>query len=265
MSKRWIGLATAAAAFALALGHDMWLEADEFFLEPGAAVTIRNGNGTIYQKSENAVSVDRIGELFAIGPDGGRFKPNAPRPRGAWTEFEFTPEVAGNYWVLLSTTPRLIRLSADDFRQYLEHDGVPNILRERQEKGISDRDEVERYSKYVKAYFQVGDARSDNYDAPAGLRIEIVPLANPYGLKVGEELPIRVHHEGKPLAGLTVHAGTDRQAAALATAETDAQGQARIPISEAGKWYIRGIHLVQVDREDHSYESAWCTLTFEVR
>ncbi len=38
-----------------------------------------------------------------------------------------------------------------------------------------------------------------------------------------------------------------------------------VRISEPGRWYIRGIHLFQVDQEDHSYESYWATFTFQVK
>lgn len=265
MLHKPIGFAVALVLCTFLLSHDMWLETDDFFLQPGQTVVMRNGNGAIYQESENAVAVDRIASLFVVTPEGRRIEPEAPYTADVWTKFEFTPERAGNYWVALSSKPREIRLSGGDFTAYLEHDGIPNILREREEKGISDRDEVEQYSKYVKAYLQAGDVRSDNHDNPLGLTIEIVPLVNPYALEAGQGLPVRVLFQGDPLAGLTLHAGTDGQAEALSTVETDAAGEAEIPITESGKWYVRGIHLSQVDKQDHSYESYWCTLTFQIR
>ena len=47
----------------LLLAHDMWLESSAFLTQPGEIVTIRNGNGTIYSKSENAVLVHRFWTL----------------------------------------------------------------------------------------------------------------------------------------------------------------------------------------------------------
>ena len=156
-------------------------------------------------------------------------------------------------------------MSGSDFTEYLKHDGIPNVLKERQEKGISQRDEVEQYSKYVKAYLQVGKKASENYSAILGLEIEIIPQSNPYSIEVDGSLPVQVLFRGKPLSGLTLHAGSDGQSEESISAQTDLDGKALIPIGSPGKWYVRGIHLFQVDQDDHSYESYWATFTFKVK
>jgi uncharacterized GH25 family protein len=147
----------------------------------------------------------------------------------------------------------------------LEHSGVKNVLKERAEKGISDREEIEEYSKYVKAYLQVDDTKSSNYKKPLGLVIDTVPLKNPYSLHVGDSLPVQVLFKGKPLSNLILYAGAAGHEKPLTQATTDSDGKADIKLSKTGRWYIRGINLLQVDKEDHSYESYWTTLTFEVK
>ncbi len=264
MSKKFVAAALVALSGALVLGHDMWLESQSFFVQPGETITVRNGNGTIYQKSENAVSPDRIATLTAAGPENEPVQTGNPQVNGHWLEFDFQPEKEGNYWIGLASKPRMISLSGKDFNGYLEHDGIPQVLEQRKKDGISDRDETERYSKYVKIYLQSGDQRSSNHQHPLGLDIEIVPLLNPYDLTVGAKLPVRVLLEGKPLSGLTLHAGYEGETDKSASHTTNQAGEASITLSAAGKWYIRGIHLTRVDREDHSYESKWATLTVEV-
>lgn len=249
----------------LSLGHDMWLETESFVVnQAGQELVIRNGNGTIYRNSENAVTVDRIATLTAIDPTGSRLDLPTPTVEEPWLRVRFTPQLEGNYWIGLATRPSKIRLTGAEFTEYLEHDGIPSILEERRRKGISGRDEVEQYSKYVKAYLQVGDSQSLNFDSPVGLEIEIVPLTHPYRLKPGESLPVQVLFRGLPLRGMTLHAGHDGRPGDACQVETDRDGKANIDLSRPGKWYIRGIHLAQVDRESHSYESYWTTLTFQV-
>ncbi|MFQ5741786.1 MAG: DUF4198 domain-containing protein [Acidobacteriota bacterium] len=247
------------------LAHDMWLESSSFFASPGEEIVIRNGNGTIYRVSENGVAVDRIGHLLGLSPEGKRLVLGTPYVEKNWLQLKFRPPKEGNYWIGLSTKPRLIRLSGKDFNSYLEHDGLPAVLEERTKKGILARDEVEQYSKYVKLYLQVGDKRSDNYNQPLGLPIEMVLEQNPYELRTGQGLPLRVLFHDKPLAGFLLHAGSAGQAAEGAPQYTDNQGRATIQIDRPGKWYIRGIHLVRVDQAEFSYQSHWATVTFEVR
>jgi hypothetical protein len=38
----------------------------------------------------------------------------------------------------------------------------------------------------------------------------------------------------------------------------------QVPISEEGVWYLRTIHLVEVDEEGLTHESNWATITFAV-
>ena len=42
-------------------------------------------------------------------------------------------------------------------------------------------------------------------------------------------------------------------------------GTARIPISKAGEWYVKFIHMEPATDQGIDYESKWATLTFEVR
>lgn len=262
--KKCALLLASSLIVSLVVAHDMWLEPHKFFVSPGEIVTIQNGNGTIYKVSENAVTPDRVSSVALMGPEGEIRQLDKLDVSGNYLEFQVDLQSPGNYWVGLATRSRPIQLTGDEFNEYLEHDGLPHVLKERKEKGISDRAEIEQYSKYVKTYLQVGEERSQNFSVPLGLEIEIVPQRNPYSLGVGQELPIQVLFRGAPLEGFVVHAGFEGQESEGVHSYTDAEGRATITLGGAGKWYIRGIHLFQVDAADHSYESYWATLTFAV-
>jgi hypothetical protein len=243
----------------------LWLEANSFRVPgPGELVLVRAGNGTIYERSENAVTPGRIARLILLGPGGAAVDPPIPEVQGDWLHLAFTPQAAGTYSLALATRPNLIRLTGEEFTEYLMHDGIPAVLRQRERDGISGRDEVEQYSKHTKALLQVGSISADDCSRPLGLEIEILPLQNPYRLKPGDTLPVRVLFRGTPLSGLTLHAGSAGQTGKPFQVDTDTSGEARIPLSHPGRWYIRGIHLFPVEAPDHSYESYWAALTFEV-
>ncbi len=262
--KKVIIAASAFLLLAFAFGHDMWLESDSFFVEPGREVWIRVGNGIIYEKSENAVTPDRIAVLKGLAPDAEPISIGQGEVHEEWLRFPFRAEKPGNYWIGVATKPRPIKLSGADFNSYLEHDGLPDALEERRRQGILDREEVEEYSKYVKIFLQVGESLSDNFDVPLGLAIELVPQRNPSQLSPGDELPIRALYQGEPLSGLLIHSGC-ADSSETASRRTDRRGIAAIAVPASGRCYARAIYLRQVESDEFSYRSHWAALTFEVR
>ena len=87
-----------------------------------------------------------------------------------------------------STKPSVIALSGDDFNLYLKEDGIPDALEARTKAGELGKAVKERYHKHVKAMVQVGNARSDHYATVLGYPAELVPMENPYAVKVGATL-----------------------------------------------------------------------------
>ena len=111
--------------------------------------------------------------------------------------------------------------------------------------------------KYAKALIQVGNS-DEGFDYRCGFRIELVPLKNPFRVKKGDYLPVKVLFEGKPLS--TFVYGTYRgyrpvEDAFPLIARSDSKGIARIKITHSGEWMIFVSHRV-----DYS-----ATLTFSVK
>ena len=165
-------------------------------------------------------------------------------------------------------TPGGIALSGEEFTSYLKEEALTEVIRARERAGIAADSARERYSKHVKAVFQVGDARTDGYATALDYPAEIVPLDNPYALARGGTLRVRCLVDGKPAAGLPVLVGGRRaDGARLKRLEltSDANGVASVPLATAGRWYVKFIHMAPVSEPDVDYESKWATLTFEVR
>jgi len=181
----------------------------------------------------------------------------------------------GTYLLGVSTRPRPIELTGEQFDDYLAHDGILDVLERRRETGRAGTAAREVYAKHVKAVVQVGEARSETWRAVLGYPAEIVPERNPYALVVGDTLPVRVLVEGEPVQDQLVYAAWEswtppaeagpgeREPIAL---RTDADGVARVPLREPGRWYVRFIHMERTeDDPEVDYVSKWATLTFEVR
>jgi hypothetical protein len=256
-----IALATISAG-----AHDLFLKLDSYFLSPNSKAIVRVLNGT-FQKSEGAVTRERLADLSVFGNGLAILESVAWRAEEKISVIEIETEGPGTYLVGISTRPREIDLKAADFNSYLAEDGLPDILAARKRNHELNKDARERYSKHVRAVFQVGNKLSDDYKRPLNYAVEIVPQENPYSLKAGQTLPVLCLLDGKPLANQFVIAGRETRDGKLSSTgkRTDANGLVRFELSGAGKWFVKLIHMVPVSQPNLNYESKWATLTFEIR
>jgi hypothetical protein len=260
--------ALCAALAAVISAHDLFLKFDSYFLKPNSKASVRLLNGT-FRASENPVARDRMVDVSVVNGAGSRANPPAAnwRDEGKIALLNLQTGEAGTYVTGVSTKPREFSLKAAQFNNYLSHDGVPDILAERKKYKELTKDVHERYSKHVKAIFQVGDARTDTFKTALGYPVEIIPQQNPYGLNAGQTLEVLCLKDGQPLTNQFVMAGRELkgQEIPVPSVRTDAQGIARIPLKGAGKWYVKFIQMAKLDDPQINYESKWATLTFEVK
>ncbi len=261
-----LGLSTLGASGLAA--HDLFIKLQTFFVRPGAAIKAPVLNGT-FSVSENAVARNRIADLALVSPSGRTALDTAQVDASRDTTFiAFRAAGPGTYVVALSTRPAGIALSGPEFTGYLEEEALAGVIAERERDGIGADSARERYSKHVKAVFQVGDARSDGYATVLGYPAELVPLDNPYSLTRGGALRIRCLVDGRPAEGLAVLAGGRRSDGSRMRRQelaSDADGVVSMPLDARGHWYVKFIHMARVNEPDLDYESKWATLTFEVR
>ena len=263
-----------AACVLLALpvvAHDMFLIAPDHDFPANSAVTLSLYNGT-FAKSENTIDRDRLIDVTVVDGEGEATHPGTEqwRDEGNVSLLGFKTGEPGTYIVGVSTKPRTFELSAADFNEYLEHDGVLDVLAARHEGGLLDSAARERYSKHVKTILQVGDGVSGTWAHRLGYPVEIVPLTDPGLACPGETLELEILVDGDPISNQLVyasyegyhqHEGSDHREAI--TTRSDDSGVARVDIAEKGRWYVRLIHMVESDEEDVDYVSNWATLTFE--
>jgi hypothetical protein len=271
MRARRIAALAAGAVLALASAlsaHDLFIKLDTFFLSPGATVRVPVLNGT-FTKSENAIERRRIADLSLVTP-GGRepLDTGSVSAQGDTTLLSLRLRGPGTYVVALSTRPSEIALAGKQFTAYLQDEAIRDVLEARARAGISADSAHERYSKHVKAVFQVGAARTDGFSTPLGYAAEIVPLDNPYALGPGGTLRLRCLVDGRPAVGLSVLAGGRTPAGArmgVQELRTDVDGVAALKLTTRGRWYAKFVRMEKVQDGPHDYESRWATLTFEVR
>lgn len=280
-------------AFILFSSHDMFLKLDGYLLPPDTPIVLQLFNGT-FDKSDNTIDRNRMIDVSLVG-NGKRTVIDSSQwyEKDSTTFLNLNTGEPGTYVVGVSTRPRNIEMAAEDFNNYLEHDGVVDMLAQRKKKNTLTDNAVEKYSKHVKTIFQVGDKRTADWQTPLGYPIEFIPLQNPYETHVGHDLKFQLLVDGKPLSNQLVYIGSDSHShdhdhdhehsadghshghdhdhdadehthQATQQARTDADGQFKVDLTNEGIWYVRTIHLVESDEEGLTHESNWATITFEV-
>ena len=265
-----IGLATIlvlAVSFTVAAAHDLFIKMDSYFLAPNTPIEIPIINGT-FSLSENSITADRVADV-SIVHDGHSHELDTDswRADGDTTFYGLRTGDPGTYVFGASTLPRDLGQDAPDFNEYLAHDGVLDVLAQRALDRELDTDVWERYSKHVKAVFQVGSETTGGIDVVLGYPAELIPITNPYEISAGAEMVVRALVDGQPVAKQLVLAGGEggRGAIEERSARTDSDGVVRFRIDEPGRWYIKFINMVKTSAEGVDYESKWATLTFEIR
>jgi uncharacterized GH25 family protein len=245
--------------------HELWLVPQKYIIKKGETISLFANTGHNYPISVSAVTPDRVGNYILAGDSGSRPISNYEvREKSLAADVSF--ERQGTFTAALSVKPRIIKLDAESFNDYLQHSHLKSVYDLRKKEGIVDKNAVEQYSKYPKTIVQVGRILTDSPLSPLGLKIEIIPLKNPYTLKEGDRLDVRVLFEGNPLPEKEIawtYPGAKYEFAG--STFTDKSGMARIPLSKSGPYVIRTIHMEWVKKDSHEWESFWASLTFEVK
>lgn len=140
-------------------------------------------------------------------------------------------------------------------------DGYKNIgKREAQEKYSVI--EARRSRKDAKAVF----APCEIVSKPVGLFLEIIPEKDPLSVKPGDNLPVRVLLEGKPVEGLQVALGTTDHSESKDLPKTDKDGKVQIAIIKNGLQLVTTTHSYPISGDpDADIMVACSSLSFTIK
>lgn len=171
----------------------------------------------------------------------------------------------GNYLIAVTSKPSFIELAGDKFTDYLVEDGLNNVLKLRKDKGTSDKNAREFYSRYAKTLIQVGDKMDDSFKKRIGFPLEIIPQMHPYAINSEATMQVLVLFNGKPLKDTMVkvwHKNSDESVEPL-NLQTDASGMVSLTIVPDGKWMFSTVRMQEFkDKSKADYESFWASYTF---
>lgn len=274
-------LATALVLYvSMAGAHEFWLEPASHRVAPGdrVDVTIMIGHhddlNSFPRRAGHAKSFRIVGAQQAWDIQGD----DGDDPAGTVT----APE-AGTYWLVYHGNPSFIEMEAEKFENYLRQEGLQSIIEQRAARGEQRQPGREAYARCAKAVLQVGN-RASEVDAeflrkPVGLPLELILLNDPFTLKPGDELHVRLLHDGKPLANAlieAIHRQRDEQSPKSVSVRTDDRGDASLSIARPGTWIVASTHMMRKaepssagaipagDPSRADWESYWATLSVEI-
>lgn len=263
---RWGALVAAALVLsgATLAAHDMWIEPTSFVPDTGRIVAVKLRVGQDFLGDplprdssliEQFISVDGTGRHPIIGHDGvdpaGLLRVNVP----------------GLLVIGYRSRPSPIVLPATTFNQYIRDEGLDAIAALRARRNQTNSEAREIFARCAKSLLLSGTPTSDGQgDRSLGFTLELVAERNPYTLGAGQDLPVSLMYEGRPLPGALVIAMNRANPAAKLSARTDAKGRVTFKLAQPGVWLIKSVHMVPAPAgADADWASFWASLTFEMK
>ncbi len=249
--------------------HDFWLQPSEYWITPDALtpMTLQVGHGPFRQRSP--IAPRRITRFQAIAPLGAVIDMHEQLTLGqAAEDGEFRFTAPGAYVLVLQTDDRAqTHLPSIRFNDYLKVEGLTPALEQRARLNQMDRDGSERYSRCAKSIVQIGPADAGpqgRVSKPVGLPLEIVPEANPYGVRRPAHLPIRVLYENRPLAGAMVKlTNLNDDATPFEVHLTDQDGRANFNMPASCACLLNVIWTKPLPSSDEAdFETVFSSLSF---
>lgn len=242
--------------------HDMWIEPTAFVPEVGKIIGVKLRIGQDFLGDplprdpaliDQFVVIDSEGRSPIVGRDGadpaGLVRVGRP----------------GLLIVGYRSLPSSVELPAATFNQYLNDEGLDGIVATRASRHQTDSAAREIFSRCAKSLVLSGSPRMSEGDRAIGFTLELVAKRNPYAVGVGQDLPIDLIYQGRPLPNALVIAMNRTDPGEKLRARTDGQGRVTFRLPKGGAWLIKAVHMVPAASGSHAdWESFWASLTFEL-
>ena len=261
-----LSLALLLSSARLAAAHDYWIEASNFWLQPGDRVLLYLRVGEYLTGQPAAFSLGRV-IRFHIDNVTRRFEvlPLQRDPAGM-----ARLQDRGLQVVSFENVPTYLELPGERFSSYLQAEGLEGILEARRQAGASDQPGKEAYSRCAKALLWVGDGPPAEggvafHNKPVGLTLELLPETNPYRLRAPASLTVQLLYEGQPVPGASVMALNKSAPNEVQRVQSGPDGRADFALRRGGLWLVKAVHMVPAAvTAPEDWRSYWASLTFDL-
>ena len=243
-----------------ALAHDMWIEPATFIPETGDIIALKLKVGQNLLGDPLARDSQLIKRFIVY--DGNELKPVVGRDGGNPAGF-IRPTQPGLLVIGYHSNPSTVDEAAEKFNQYLQEEGLDAIAALRAKTNQTNAPVREMFSRCAKSLLLSGPPSATQADKTLGFTLELVAERNPYLLRGGEDLPIRLTYQNHPLPGALVVAMNKANPGEKISARTGADGRVRLKLKPSGMWMVKAVHMIPAPAgADAQWQSYWASLTF---
>lgn len=261
----YLRMAVLSITFSLAAvsAHDMWIEPMTFSPSPGevVGVKLRVGQDLLGDPLPRSSALfkqffveDAAGRKELVGREGGN-------PAG------FLRVASPGLLVIgYRSNPSAVELEAEKFNRYLKEEGLDAIAALRASRSQTGVKAHELFSRCAKSLIYSGVSGKTQNDRSLGFTLELVAERNPYSLHAGEDFPVRLTYENRPLPGALVVAINKLNPMEKVSARTGKDGRVRLHLRPGGMWLVKAVHMIPAPAGTNTeWMSYWASLTFEMR
>jgi uncharacterized GH25 family protein len=263
MIKRLFISLSLIASCCIFCSHEFWLQPDKFIYQRGEAVNVKFLVGEKFDGENWNGNKEKINSLlFYFGGVKDDISPQMSNDKGDSLQFALYDE--GTAMLTFNSTNSFIELEPEKFNAYLQEDSITNAIEYRKEHNQTDSAGHEYYQRSVKTIIQVGSKKDNFCLQTTTLPLDIIPLTNPYTLKQGDSLSVKINFNGQPLANQLIKLWY-REDTAIFNPQliTDENGLIRFPVSLNGKWMISTVKMEHLDNDPKAdWQSYWATMTW---
>ena len=254
-------------ALGLALGgtplwaHDLWIAPTDFSPSLQQIVGLRLRVGQDLDGEPLPLIPGLVNEF--VVQDAAERRPVAGR-RGADPAGAMRVGLPGLHVIGYYSHPSRVELAPEKFDAYLAEEGLDSVIAARAGRAESGAKVRELYLRCAKSLVSVGPPSDTQRDRALGFPLELVAEGNPYAMRAGRPLPVRLTFQGEPLPGALVVAINSLNPQQKQHARSDADGRVRLSLPPGGMWLIKAVHMVAAPAgSDADWTSYWASLTFE--
>lgn len=245
------------------IAHDMWIEPTSFHPEAGQIVGVRLRVGQDLLGDPLPRDPALVNQ-FVVEDASGR-KPVYGRD-GADPAGLLRVAAPGLLVIGYLSNPSAIESAPEQFAQYLKEEGLDAVAALRVRRDEDGAPAHELFSRCAKSLVLSGSPSETEGDRRLGFVLELVAERNPYVVGAGQDLPVRLTYERRPLAGALVVAMNRLNPSEKLAARTDHDGLVRFRLGSGGMWLIKAVHMVPAPAGSSAeWASYWASLTFELR